>query len=464
MSLNSFDDYPMSWRPTLERGGAPLAQQLIDQLISGIDSGDLLPGTKLPPQRELADYLGINVSTVSRAFKECSRRGLLTGTVGSGTYVAYGLSADLHPARPVEGKRLIELGSMIPETVPQDEVVLLLREMLSEADAASLFQYSRGVAPWQREAGAKLLARVGCPARAEQVLTSNGGQNALAAVFAALFKPGDRIGVDPLVYPGVKNAARLFGVQLVAVGQEHGEMSEAALRKAIVNEGIQGVYLMPDCQNPTTHTMSAEGRAHVARLAREHDLVVIEDGICGLLADDERRAVFADAPENTVFMLSLSKTVSPALRLAYLAVPDRFYGRIESSLNALNLSQSTLLLELASRLMASGRLDALLERRRAGLAGRNRIVDEELVGLEVWGGPSSLARWLRLPESLSGSEFERRARERGVIVFGSERFAVGRDAPEPAARLAICAPESCEELRRGLAILREEARRATLAS
>ena len=68
MPFNRFDNYPMSWRPVLPKGNAPLYRLLAQQLEQDIASGNLLPGTKLPPQRELADFLDINLSTVSRAF------------------------------------------------------------------------------------------------------------------------------------------------------------------------------------------------------------------------------------------------------------------------------------------------------------------------------------------------------------------------------------------------------------
>ena len=84
MPVNSFDDYPMSWRPVIIRENGHICEALIAQL-KDIKNGELLPGTKLPPQRELADYLDINVSTVSRAFKKCEEEGILTSAVGSGT-------------------------------------------------------------------------------------------------------------------------------------------------------------------------------------------------------------------------------------------------------------------------------------------------------------------------------------------------------------------------------------------
>lgn len=455
MPHNSFENYPMSWRPILKKGAEPLYISLAAQLENDIASGILRPGTKLPPQRELADFLDINVSTVSRAFKICSQKGLLSGTIGSGTYVTYDICTNIFTASTFNKPQLIELGSMMPETIPQDEVVSLFQKMLTEPDFGKLFQYSHGISDWQREAAAKLMNRVGCTASADRVLTASGGQNAIAAIFAGLFKPGDRLGVDPLVYPGLKSAAKLFGIQLVAIQQENGEMSEAGLRYAIKNDNIRGIYVMPDCQNPTTHTMTAECRKMIARIAKEFHLIVIEDGINSLLLEEKRSTIYADAPEQTIFLLSLSKTVNPALRLAYLAVPERYYTKMDNALYNINLSQSALLQEIASRLIVSGQLETLLERRCKGLIRRNQLTDRVLNHCEVWGNSTSLNRWLCLPHGITGAQFEHLASEQGVLVYGSERFAVGKDAPVGAVRLAICAPDSMNELERGLTILDE---------
>lgn len=455
MPHNSFENYPMSWRPILKKGTEPLYISLATQLENDIVGGVLRPGTKLPPQRELADFLDINVSTVSRAFKICSQKGLLSSTIGSGTYVAYDICTNVFDASTFNKPHFIELGSMMPETIPQGEVISLFQKMMTEPDFGKLFQYSHGISDWQREAAVKLMNRVGCPASAERVLTASGGQNAIAAIFAGLFKPGDRLGVDPLVYPGLKSAAKLFGIQLVAIQQENGEMSEAGLRYAIKNDNIRGIYVMPDCQNPTTHTMTAGSRKMIARIAKKFHLIVIEDGINSLLLEQKRRTIYADAPEQTIFLLSLSKTVNPALRLAYLGIPEQYYQKMNNALYNINLSQSALLIELASRMIVSGELETLLERRRKGLILRNQLTDRVLSRYEIWGNSTSLNRWLCLPKGITGTQFEHLVSEHGVLVYGSERFAVGRNTPAGAVRLAICAPDSMKELEHGLTIIDE---------
>jgi len=86
MPINSFENYPMSWKPSINKIEKPIYKALARQLEQDIVNGVLLPGTKLPPQRELADFLDLNLSTISKALKVCELKGLLSASVGSGTW------------------------------------------------------------------------------------------------------------------------------------------------------------------------------------------------------------------------------------------------------------------------------------------------------------------------------------------------------------------------------------------
>lgn len=160
MPINSFENYPMSWKPKLEKTKQPLYLSLVNQLEKDIAEGVLLPGTKLPPQRELADFLDINVSTVSRAFKVCEKKGLISGTVGSGTFVSYDVNANLFLTPDHDISHIIEMGSMMPEIVPQNEIIALLQKMMTEPDFGKFFQYGslEGMA-WQRRLLLSLLKK-----------------------------------------------------------------------------------------------------------------------------------------------------------------------------------------------------------------------------------------------------------------------------------------------------------------
>lgn len=429
MPINSFENYPMSWKPKLEKTNKPIYLSLADQLEKDIANGVLLPGTKLPPQRELADFLDINVSTISRAFKVCEKKGLLSGAIGSGTFVSYDVNANIFMT-PDHVSHLVEMGSMMPETeaVSKGKIIELLQKMIAEPDFEKLLQYgSLEGRAWQRE----------------------------AAVLAGLFQPGDKIGTDPLTYPGIKSAAKMLGIQLVPIKHENNEISEEGLLYACKNENIKGVYIIPNYQNPTTHIMSEDCRRMIARTAKEKNLIVIEDGINSLLMEKPLSAVAAYATEKTIYIVSMSKSVAPALRLAYIATPKHYMNDLKTALYNINISQSMFLMELASRMIASKNVDKLVDERRQRIRKRNALVNKYLEGYEIMGDDEVIFRWLILPEGIEAEQFQDKALKKGVKVYTAERFTVGNTKPIEAVRLAVAAPESSEELEKGLKILKE---------
>ena len=455
MPVNSFDDYPMTWKPVLSGREKPAYIQLAEQLEADIRKGKLKPGTKLPPQRELADYLDVNLSTISRAMKLCSKKGLLTGNVGRGTYVSYNISTNILKTNDNGAKPLIDMSSMVPENIYQSEVRELLTELMSEKDFDNYLQYSSGIMQWHKETAAKLMKRAGCSASADNILLAEGGQNAITAVLTGLFSKVDRVGTEPLTYPGFKSAAMMAGIQPVAVEWANHEITEEGIRYAVKNNGIKAIYLMPEYQNPVTHIMSDKSRRMIAECAKELDILIIEDAICSLLGNEKRNSIHEYAPDNTIFILSLSKTLVPALRTSYIAVPEKYRQQLDDALYNINLSPSSLLTELASRLIASDRFEELIKRRRYGIQQRNKIADNIFNEHQLLGDENCLHRWLRLPEQISGIEFEKAAAKKGVAVYGSDRFAVGRKVGENGVRIAICAPKNKESLINGLEIIKK---------
>lgn len=456
MPINSFDNYPMSWKPQLEHQPHPLYIALAAHLEEDIKTGKLLPGTKLPPQRELADYLDINVSTVSRALKRCAQKGLLSGTVGSGTFVSYDALACFNML-PIQSDSLIEMGSMFPECKSYDELSNILKKMFAEEDFGRFFYYGSTEGPlWQREAAVKLIRRMGYDTTADRLLPAAGGQNSLTAVLAGLFNAGDCIGVDPLTYPGIKSAANMLSLKLVPISQRDGEIAEEGLLNACKNDRIKGIYIIPEFHNPTAHTMSMPCRKMIARIAIERDLIVIEDSIFSLFHDKPFKAVATYAPEQTIYLASFSKSIAPGLRLAYLAIPPRYHKALSDALYNINLIVSPLLLELAGRALASGKAEQLAANQRESARKRNKIVDAILSDYTLKGPNVSIFRWLILPAKWrTGLEFEAAACKVGVQVYGAERFAVGNAKPPAAVRLAISTITDVEDLKTGLYLLKK---------
>ncbi|MFJ8258392.1 PLP-dependent aminotransferase family protein [Peribacillus asahii] len=455
MPINSFENYPMSWKPSIDKTKRPIYQAIAGQLEQDILNGVLLPGTKLPPQRELADYLDLNVSTISKAFKVCELKGLLSASVGSGTFVSYDALSNAYLLEDTKPKHLIEMGATLPDNASYEPLLLQLKSMVQETDYEKWFGYGRaGESLWQKDAAVKLIRRGGFETTVDHILFANGGQNAIAATLASLSKPGDRIGVDHHTYPGLKTVAAMLSVQIVPIKSENYEMSPTSFEYACKNENIKGIYLIPDYHNPTASFMSVENRKRIAAIAKKYNQFIIEDGSYHLLNQKPLPAVASFAPEQVIYIASLSKSLAPGLRLAYVAVPSQFKEPISKALYNLNITVSPLLAELTARTIVSNQFEVLIERHREQTIRRNQIVNQYFADYTCLGVKTGIFRWLLLPGEITGAEFEKLAAGQGVQVYAAERFVVGNSCPERAVRVSVCAPKTLEELEQGLIILR----------
>ncbi|PEL14339.1 PLP-dependent aminotransferase family protein [Bacillus sp. AFS017336] len=455
MSINSFENYPMSWKPSIDKNKKPIYQAIAWQLEEDILNSVLLPGTKLPPQRELADYLDLNLSTISKAFKVCELKGLLSATVGSGTFVSYDALSNAYLLEDTKPKHLIEMGATLPYNASYEPLVLKLKNMLQETDYEKWFGYGRaGESIWQKDAAIKLIRRGGYETTVDHILFANGGQNAIAATLASLCKPGDRIGADHHTYPGLKTIAALLSVQIVPIKSENNEMSPNAFEYACKHDNIKGIYLIPDYHNPTTTCMSVENRKKIASIAKIYNQFIIEDAAYNLLNEKPIPAVASFAPEQVIYISSLSKSIAPGLRLAYVAVPSRLKESISKALYNLNISVSPLFSELAARTIVSNEFENIIKVHQDEAILRNKIVNKHLSEYTCLGSETGMFRWLLLPGNITGAEFEKLAAQQGVQVYAAERFVVGNSCPERAVRVSISAAETHEELERGLIILK----------
>lgn len=394
------------------------------------------------------------MSTISKAFKMCELKGLLSAAVGSGTFVSYDALSNAYLLEDAKPKHLIEMGATLPDNASYEPLLFQLKSMLQETDYAKWFGYGRaGESLWQKDAAIKLIRRSGLETTVDRILLANGGQNVIAATLASLCKPGDRIGADPHTYPGLKTAAAMLSIQIVPIKSENNEMSPTALEYACKNDNIKGIYLIPDYHNPTASTMSVENRRRIAALAKKYNQFVIEDAAYSLQCEHPLPAIASFAQEHTIYIASLSKSIAPGLRLAYAAVPSAFKDPISKALYNLNVSVSPLFAELAARTIVSNQFESLIKGHREQAIRRNQIVNRYLADYTCLGTEAGIFRWLLLPGVITGAEFERLAAQRGVQVYAADRFVVGNSSPERAVRIAVCAPETIEELEEGLRIL-----------
>lgn len=456
MPVNSFEDYYMSWKPEKEKLDRPYYLSLAQQLERDIAEGHLPENTKLPPQRELADFLDLNLSTITRAYKLCELKGLLYGVTGSGTFVSPGTrSKDTFLDKGgSQGSSLIEMGMIRPFYETDSVVRDTARIILERRDSCSLFEYSNPLGTERQLHAARLwLQKQGTDADGNNLMIVAGAQNALSVILISLFKAGDKIAVDEFTYTNFKSLANLLSIQLIAVeGDECGMLPEA-LDFLCRSTGLKGIYLMPSCSNPTGIFMPQSRREELAQIIRKHQLLVIEDDIYSFLAPVGTRSFFSLLPENTLHICSISKSLCAGLRVAFLAFPEQLREPLVSGMLCINLKTVSLNAEIIAELILSGRADKVSEEKIA-LARRRNCIFKELFPMEK-GDIPRFFHWVRLPEELRSQEAELLALHRGLHILGSHRFAMGKQNSSAYIRISIVSPKSEEELERGLALLKE---------
>jgi DNA-binding transcriptional MocR family regulator len=433
------------WRPYLaDLPGSP-ADRLITALADDILEGRLEAGARLPAHRDLAWSLKIGVGTVTKAYAVLERRGLTRSVKGRGTFVA------LVQAHKPAG---IDLSFNQPPAMLSDR--LLRRTLSSIAKTVDPGLFTHYPPPLGHDEHRRLMTHwlndLGMPAEAERVVLTSGAQQAMAVAFSVALKPGGTIFCEALTYPGVLTLARFAGYRVVGVAMDHEGMLPAALEEALANRpnGVRSslVYIMPTMQNPTTATMSAARRHEIAEICRRHAITVVEDDVYSLVPLPGRPPIATLLPERTFYVNSLSKTVSPGLRIGSLVVPPGQMERSAAALRATLLAVSPLSCAVMERWMVEGTADTL----RAAIrmeADRRTTLARSILGSAM--RRSEIAGFhIFLP--MVRAEAERVAAEAasfGVAVTTPRAIAADRNSEESGLRLCLGAP-SLPDLRAGL--------------
>src|SRR6185503_750639 len=298
------------WTPRIEGRSGPRYLAIADALGEDLERGRVRPGTQLPTHRALADRLGVTVGTVSRAYAEAARRGLLSGEVGRGTFVRHAIS-DMPTIREARSPGIVDLSLNHPPggmAEPSRALAETLAALAGRADLSSLLSYPvEGGSVPHREAGAQWIARAGLAARPEDVVVCAGFQHALTTVLSTQLRPGDLLLTECLTYPGLKAVASLLHLRVQGLPLDEEGLRPDGFEAVCRAGGARALHCVPTIQNPTTAMMSAARREEIAAIAREHGVIVIEDDIHALLPPKRPRPLAAYLPELTYYLTSTSK-------------------------------------------------------------------------------------------------------------------------------------------------------------
>jgi len=440
----------------LDRAGAleedgPRYLQVVRFMERAITDGRLRPGDRLPPQRQLARALGVDLTTVTRAYAEARERKLLHANGAMGTFVS---------APRFDTAQVVDLGMNIPPPPLGIDFTALLKrgvdQVLTHTDPHLLMSYHPGGgSDADRAAGAAWLMPMLGRVDGARIVICPGAQAALAALVLALSHAGDTVLSEPVLYPGMIGAAAQLDRRLVAVASDDDGMLPDALARAAVEYGARVVYLNPTLRNPTATSMPTARREEIVAIARKHDLRIVEDDPYWALCDTAPPPFARLAPERTYYIATLSKALTPGLRTAYVVMPDTaLRSAFVGSLRAVTLLSMPVMTSLATQWIHDGTAARLLDgvrmeaRERQAMAARIlRPVDLAAQAEPV--AAEGIHLWLGLPARWTARSLTMTARMEGLAVTPSDAFSTGTPN-EQAIRISLGGVKDRVRLKQGL--------------
>lgn len=426
--LNTGRQAPVTdWIEAITRGGGPRYLQILEAMERALSDGRLRPGDRLPPQRQLAAQLHVDLTTVSHAYREAIRREWVRSKGARGTYVA---------ASKAELSSMVDLGMNIPPCPQGIDLADLLRQGASQVlvrnDANLLMTYHlAGGGQADREAARTWLLPMLGAVDLRCVATCPGAQSAIAALIMALTRPGDIILAEPLAYPGFLNAVRQLGRTPMPVATDEDGMRPDALEQACHVHGARVVYLNPTLQNPTTRTMPESRRREIAAVAEKWKLELIEDDPYWLLADAAPAPLARIASKRVHYVSTLSKCLSPGVRTAFVVSPDaRAQSEFLAALRSIALMAAPLATALVTQWVLDGTAARILAGVRTEARARQRIARDVLV-TEVnmnAGDCAGIHLWHVLPDRWTTNDLVHAARSEGLALTPSDVFQVAPTA------------------------------------
>ena len=419
------------WLRRLQSSTQPAYLQIADLIAEDLRTGRLAARDRLPTLRELALDLGLNYTTVARAYAEARKRGLITSRPGNGTTVR-GVS----PALPLRGGSAAEMTMNLPPEVQDATLLTRMRdsavEVLARGDLNALLRYQDfGGTPQDKAAAVHWLRSPLPGCTPDRVLVGPGIHSVLAALVSQLARPGELICAESLTYPGLKAIATQLGVNLHALPLDDDGPSPAAFEQACKTLQPKALYSNPTLLNPTTLTVGRARREALADIALRYSVPIIEDDAYGMLPTSQVRPLALLAPDLTYYISGLSKCLGAGLRTAFVVSPsERQSQRLAGALRATTVMASPITNALATRWIGDGTADAVLQAIRAESVARQDLAVRHLSRHGFQAHPQGFHLWLPLTSGRPPAEFASLLRGRGVAAVASAAFSTDGDPPD----------------------------------
>lgn len=415
-----------AWAPDIAGVAGPKYKAVTAAIAAAVARGELRHGDRLPPQRDLAARLGIDLTTVTKAYDLARQRGLIVARGRAGSFISDEVRTG-EIATTAQNDIAMNSPPVSAESHLADAMTSALA-MLARGDGIARLHYQRpGGAAADRESGAELLRRVGLSSDPEQIVVTAGAQNGLHAIASTILKPRDRVACGDHVYPGFRAIARRMGVSLVPLAA----ITARALEAAHADVPLRALYIVPTNDNPTASTIEAGERKAIAKWARDAGVQIIEDDAYGLLPDVPIPAITSFAPEIGWYIASMAKIVSPALRVGFVRAPGVAEAmQLASCQHESAVMAPPLNAAMISLWLADGTFDRLVDAVRKEAAWRQKLARTILGDARHAAHPQGYHLWLPLADDSHPETLAAALALDGLSGVPSDRFAVAPEAPK----------------------------------
>lgn len=447
------------WSPRIDTNARVKYIGIVEAIEADIKNRLLKPGDRLPAQRQIADSLSVDLTTVTRAINEAARRGLVETQRGNGCFIAQTTFSHYNSSQLIEGKPL-DLSMNNPPIPSGLNLEKKVAEAISELSLSGIsashhlcYQETAGH-PDDREAGQQWLSSKLTDLNSDQLLISSGAHSALFCLLSYLKRRGAKTVAAPeFSYPGLRAMAEQLQLDVVGISMDEQGIIPEQLQLQCAKQTIDILYVIPNIDNPTTATLSAQRRESLIVLANQYDLTIIEDDPYYQFVDEKLPSLFNMARDRTWHIATISKCLSPSLRVAYIASPNinDALGLTEE-MRISHLMAPPLMTAVVSHWIRHHKIDEITQAIKTENIRRQSLAQSIFQQSDISSHPASPHLWLRMPHGYKALDFAEQASRIGVSIVPSTAFVMFRSRSQ-AVRISLGASSDYESLKQGLALL-----------